>query len=74
MEYQIDARDMQPPEPFNAVMDKLDDLGPGDVIRLLLHIEPMPLFRVLERNGYTYTCERAADGLVTVLISPVADR
>ena len=68
MEYLIDARNMTPPEPFNAVMDKLDLLGPDDEIRLLIHMEPTPLFRVLERNGYRYQCNRGEDGAIAVVI------
>jgi uncharacterized protein (DUF2249 family) len=50
----IDARGLEPPRPFELVMDALCELQPGDSLRLILEREPHPLYRVLTRNGYRY--------------------
>ena len=50
----IDARDLEPPEPFERVMEALCELKPGDDVLLILTREPFPLYRVLERNGYAW--------------------
>ena len=50
----IDARGWEPPRPFQAVMETLCDLKPGEKVRLIVEREPLPLYRVLERNGYAY--------------------
>lgn len=55
MEILVDAREMQPPEPFEKTMEALDAMGPGDVVVLWLYRQPLPLFNVLQRNGYRWT-------------------
>jgi len=64
----IDARDLEPPEPFERVMEALSDLAPGDRIKLILNREPHPLYRVLERNGYAYEPKWHDDGRCEILI------
>jgi uncharacterized protein (DUF2249 family) len=58
----VDARDLEPPEPFERVMEALCDLKPGDDILLILDREPFPLYRVLERNGYAWKTTPFDDG------------
>jgi len=58
----IDARGLEPPRPFELVMEALCSLQPGDTVRLVLEREPHPLFRVLDRNGYRYEMRRGDDG------------
>ena len=58
----IDARGLEPPRPFELVMDALCTLQPGDSLRLILEREPHPLFRVLDRNGYRYQVRRSDTG------------
>ena len=50
----VDARYMEPPEPFVRTMEMLDTLKPGEKMLLLLFREPHPLYKVLRQNGYTY--------------------
>ena len=50
----VDARGLEPPEPFEKVMDAISDMGPGDMVLMLLEREPHPLYRVLDRNGYEH--------------------
>lgn len=58
----IDARGWEPPRPFEAVMEALCRLPPGERIRLILEREPFPLYRVLEHNGYAYYATACDDG------------
>lgn len=64
----VDARQMEPPEPFERTMEMLDTLAPGDSMVLLLYREPHPLFRVLQRNGHRYAVEQQADGTYEIQI------
>jgi uncharacterized protein (DUF2249 family) len=57
----IDARQMEPPEPFERVMEALGTLAPGDSIRMLIYREPTPLYRVLRENGYRHRTELSAE-------------
>ncbi len=58
----IDGRGMQPPEPLELAMAALPKLGEGEELVMLLHCEPLPLYSILERNGYGYRSVRHADG------------
>lgn len=65
---EIDAREMQPPEPMERVLEALDELSPGDEIHLRLWREPFPLYRVLERNGFHHLVEHGRNHEVMVRI------
>jgi uncharacterized protein (DUF2249 family) len=58
----IDARGWEPPRPFETVMEALCDLKSGEKLRLIVEREPLPLYRVLERNGYAYYATVQSDG------------
>jgi uncharacterized protein (DUF2249 family) len=64
----IDARGLEPPEPFERVMEALCELEPGGEILLILNREPVPLYRVLERNGYVWNATWFDDGRCEILI------
>lgn len=50
----IDARGLEPPEPFELAMEALADLPEGEVLTLLLDRTPWPLLRILDRDGTRY--------------------
>ncbi|TSA17340.1 MAG: DUF2249 domain-containing protein [Betaproteobacteria bacterium] len=58
----IDGRGMEPPEPLELAVAELGKLAPGEELVMLLHCEPLPLYFVLDRNGYGYRSELRADG------------
>ena len=62
-EITLDVRGMEAPEPLERVLETIDDFAGDDRLRLIIDCRPMPLFRILERNGYGY---REAPGLVAV--------
>lgn len=64
----VDARYMEPPQPFTETMEMLDRLQPGEKMRLLLFREPHPLYKVLRQNGHAYETELLADGTFEILI------
>ena len=65
----VDARYMEPPEPFVATMEMLDTLKEGEKMLLLLFREPHPLYKVLRENGHRYATEFLPDGTVEILIT-----
>ncbi|MGE5469249.1 MAG: DUF2249 domain-containing protein [Bacteroidota bacterium] len=65
----VDARFMQPPEPFVQTMEMLDTLKEGEKMLLLLYREPHPLYKVLQQNGHAYETELLPDGTFEILIS-----
>ena len=64
----IDARGLEPPEPMVRVLTALDELPRSERLLMLIHIEPRPLFRVLERNRFGYRCELKPEGYFEVTI------
>ena len=64
----VDARAMQHPEPFERVVEALTELALGDQMKLIIHQEPRPLYRFLERNRYAFKTESFADGRFEILI------
>lgn len=68
-EYVLDARYLEPPEPFVKTMDMLATLPPGQSMLLLLFREPHPLYRVLQQDGYRYRSQLQDDGTFEILIS-----
>jgi len=70
----IDARGLEPPEPFERVMEALSVLEPGGQIMLILNREPFPLYRVLKVNGYLFETKAYADGRFEIVISQGIDR
>jgi len=59
---ELDARSWEPPRPFEEVMEALCRLQPGQRIRLVISREPLPLYSVLERNGYAWFTMARDDG------------
>jgi len=68
----VDARGLHPPEPFERVVEALAELAAGDRMKLIIHQEPRPLYRFLERNRYAYKTEGFADGRFEMLIWELA--
>lgn len=62
----LDARNWEPPRPFEEVMNALSRLQPGERIRLIVGREPLPLYNVLERNGYAWFTMARDDGAFEV--------
>ena len=69
----VDARYLEPPEPFVRVMEALDhflDPSPPESIRLLLFREPFPLYKVLDEHGYYRMTTLESDGTFMIDIKP----
>jgi TusA-related sulfurtransferase len=64
----IDAREMEPPEPFVVTMDALDAMDPQHTLLLILNREPHPLYRTLMKQGYAYRTEITTDYTIEILI------
>jgi hypothetical protein len=58
----IDGRDLVPPEPLELALAELATLAPGEELVMLLRCEPLPLYSLLERDGFTWRSKRRPDG------------
>jgi len=64
----IDAREMEPPEPFVLTLEALETLGPDEKLLLILTREPFPLYRALHNQGFTYQTDITLQGTFEILI------
>lgn len=55
---ELDVRGLEPPEPLVLVLEALDTLPVGGRLLLKIDCRPLPLYRILDKNGYAYE-ERA---------------
>ncbi|MDX9700754.1 MAG: DUF2249 domain-containing protein [Rhodocyclaceae bacterium] len=68
MSIPLDVRGLEPPQPFECIMEQLADLKAGQTLEVLLDRTPWPLFRILERDGHTHRHVVEQDGTVHVWI------
>lgn len=65
----LDVRWLEPPEPFERITEALDVLPAGGTLRVLIHREPAPLFRWLEREGFRYQSRYVEEGFFELTIA-----
>jgi uncharacterized protein (DUF2249 family) len=65
---ELDVRGLEPPEPMERVLSALDALPPRGSLRLKINCRPIPLYRILERNGYVYDERPGSESLLEVTI------
>lgn len=57
-------------EPFQAIMQAVQDLRPGQGLKLLATFRPQPLFRVMEGRGFDHEAREIEGGDWEVLFTP----
>lgn len=60
-------------EPFSRIMTAVDLLQPGQALRLIAPLEPVPLFGVMKNRGFTYTAKEIGGGDWEVLFEPAGN-
>ena len=64
----LDARGLEPPLPMVRVLERIETLGPGDTLEVLLERRPLFLYPQLEARGFTHQTDEPAPGVVRVRI------
>jgi uncharacterized protein (DUF2249 family) len=67
---ELDVRELEPPGPMVAILEKLAALGAGAQLRVRHHREPVLLYDKLELRGYAARVERRKEGDYLILIAP----
>ena len=67
-EFKLDVRGMEPPEPLQRVLETVDGFAAGDRLKLIIDCHPVPLFRILERNGFAFREEPGVESLYEITI------
>lgn len=57
----LDVAGLEPPQPMVAIMEKVSELGPGDVLEVSHHREPVPLYPMLEEAGFAHEIEKLGE-------------
>ncbi len=57
-------------EPFDAIMQTVDKLEPGQPLLLINSFAPTPLVRVMDRRGYDADLDEVAPGEWHVTFTP----
>ena len=53
-EITLDTRGMAAPEPLEHCLEALAELAPAQALIMLLDREPLPLYDILRRSGFSY--------------------
>lgn len=69
----IDAREWEPPRPFDCMLEALEALPRGSKVVMLVSCEPRPLFSILKANGFDYRCRFDPAGHFDVTVWHAAD-
>ena len=64
----LDVRDLEPPEPLEAVLEALCTLQDGQRIRMIHRREPHPLYGILARDGFAHETATTEAGDFEILI------
>ena len=65
---ELDVRGLEPPEPMERIVAALDTLERGGSLRVMIDRRPLPLYHLLERNGYAYEERPGRDSLFEITI------
>lgn len=66
----LDVRGLEPPQPLLAIFEKLAEIGPGALLRVRHHREPVLLYDKLALRGYAVRAEREPGGDYIIRIAP----
>lgn len=57
--------------PLVPILNAVDRLAPGQALRLLAPIEPLPLVQMLRQRGFTAESHSREDGCWEIMFTPV---
>ena len=73
-EITLDARDLEPPEPYELATTALKNLRPGQYVRLIIPRRPRLLYPWLAEHGFSEVTRPGNDDLFELYIWPADDR
>jgi uncharacterized protein (DUF2249 family) len=66
----IDVSELEPPEPMERILARLEQLQAGQLLRVRHRREPFPLYPLLEQAGYKYCCIQRGTEAFLIYIWP----
>ena len=73
-EITLDACDLEPPEPYELATAYLNNLQPGQFVRLLIPRQPRLLYPWLAEHGFSEITRQGKDDLFEIFIWSTADQ
>jgi hypothetical protein len=67
-EERLDVRGLEAPEPLVRIVAALDHLGPEDRLTIVIDCRPIPLYKILEHNGFGYREAPGAESLLEITV------
>lgn len=67
---EMDVRELEPPQPMIAILEKLAELGDGAQLLVRHHREPVLLYEKLAARGYAAKTSKRAEGDYLVHVAP----
>lgn len=58
--------------PLPAILAAVNQLAPGQALRLIAPLEPQPLYALLKQRGYTAAPRQREDGAWEILFAPAS--
>lgn len=66
----IDVSELEPPEPMELILARLQQLQDGQLLRVRHRREPFPLYPMLEQAGYKYYCIQSGTEVFLIYVWP----
>lgn len=73
-EIHFDARGLEPPEPLFRTLDLIEEMQPGQTLKLLIHREPLMLYPHLQEMGIAWKTVSYGNPDWILLLGPVPER
>ena len=70
----IDVSELEPPEPFEAVLKLIDKIGAGEYIRMIHRKQPLPLIELLESRGFECAIKQGTKSEWDIIIWHKSDK
>lgn len=70
----LDVNFLEPPEPMERILSAIDTLTQGHYLRVWIHREPVPLYDILNREGFSHVTRPGRHSLFELLIWHTHDK
>lgn len=72
-EVRLDVRGLEPCEPMDRILQRIEELGAGERLRALISREPVPLYPLLEQRQFAWRVARLEPACCELLIWRAGD-
>ncbi|MCW8885514.1 MAG: DUF2249 domain-containing protein [Motiliproteus sp.] len=70
----LDVSELEPPEPMEEIFEQLRDLQSGAALKVFHRREPLPIYPMLDKMGYSHCSQRLQRNKFVIYIWPTVDK